>query len=77
MHHFAYRDGVLHAEAVNLDTLAAEAGTPFYCYSTATLSVTIRFRGRLRRRARAGLLRDEGELQSGDHRNTRQAWCRR
>jgi diaminopimelate decarboxylase len=38
MHHFAYRDGVLHAEAVNLDTLAAEVGTPFYCYSTATLT---------------------------------------
>jgi diaminopimelate decarboxylase len=37
MHHFAYRDGVLHAEAVSLDTLAREVGTPFYCYSTATL----------------------------------------
>ena len=37
MHHFAYRNGVLHAEAVNLDTLAATVGTPFYCYSTATL----------------------------------------
>jgi diaminopimelate decarboxylase len=37
MHHFAYRDGVLHAEAVNLDTLAGAVGTPFYCYSTATL----------------------------------------
>jgi diaminopimelate decarboxylase len=37
MHHFAYRDGVLHAEAVNLATLADEVGTPFYCYSTATL----------------------------------------
>jgi diaminopimelate decarboxylase len=37
MHHFAYRDGVLHAEDVNLKTLAAEIGTPFYCYSTATL----------------------------------------
>jgi diaminopimelate decarboxylase len=37
MHHFAYRDGVLHAEAVNLDMLAASVGTPFYCYSTATL----------------------------------------
>ncbi len=37
MHHFAYRDGVLHAEGVNLDTLAREVGTPFYCYSTATL----------------------------------------
>src|ERR671918_1375081 len=37
MHHFAYRDGVLHAEAVNLVTLAAAVGTPFYCYSTATL----------------------------------------
>jgi diaminopimelate decarboxylase len=37
MHHFNYRDGVLHAEAVNLDTLAAAVGTPFYCYSTATL----------------------------------------
>jgi diaminopimelate decarboxylase len=38
MHHFAYRDGVLHAEAVNLDTLAKQVGTPFYCYSTATLT---------------------------------------
>ncbi len=37
MHHFAYRDGVLHAEAVNLVTLAGKVGTPFYCYSTATL----------------------------------------
>src|SRR5665811_1353966 len=38
MHHFAYRDGVLRAEAVSLDTLAAAVGTPFYCYSTATLT---------------------------------------
>jgi diaminopimelate decarboxylase len=38
MHHFAYRDGVLHAEAVNLDALAKSVGTPFYCYSTATLT---------------------------------------
>jgi len=37
MHHFAYRDGVLHAEAVNLAALAQTVGTPFYCYSTATL----------------------------------------
>jgi diaminopimelate decarboxylase len=37
MHHFAYRDGVLHAEAVSLATLAQQVGTPFYCYSTATL----------------------------------------
>jgi diaminopimelate decarboxylase len=37
MHHFAYRDGVLHAEAVDLVTLADAVGTPLYCYSTATL----------------------------------------
>src|SRR4051794_10574856 len=37
MNHFQYQDGVLHAEAVNLSTLAASVGTPFYCYSTATL----------------------------------------
>jgi diaminopimelate decarboxylase len=37
MHYFDYRDGVLSAEAVRLDTLAANVGTPFYCYSTATL----------------------------------------
>jgi diaminopimelate decarboxylase len=37
MHHFAYRDGVLHAEGVNLVALAEAVGTPFYCYSTATL----------------------------------------
>jgi diaminopimelate decarboxylase len=37
MHHFDYRDGVLHAEGVDLNALAATVGTPFYCYSTATL----------------------------------------
>ncbi len=37
MHHFAYRDGVLHAEAVSLTAIAEKVGTPFYCYSTATL----------------------------------------
>jgi diaminopimelate decarboxylase len=37
MHHFAYRDGTLHAEAVNLAKLADSVGTPFYCYSTATI----------------------------------------
>ena len=37
MHYFDYRGGVLHAEAVNLNDLADTVGTPFYCYSTATL----------------------------------------
>ena len=37
MHHFSYVDGVLHAEDVSLARVAAEVGTPFYCYSTATL----------------------------------------
>ncbi|MEN3377485.1 MAG: diaminopimelate decarboxylase [Hyphomicrobiales bacterium] len=37
MHHFAYRAGVMHAEAVDLTVLAEAVGTPFYCYSTATL----------------------------------------
>src|SRR5262249_27532702 len=31
------RDGALHAEAVNLAELADAVGTPFYCYSTATI----------------------------------------
>ena len=37
MHHFAYRNGILHAEDVDLRAIAATVGTPFYCYSTATL----------------------------------------
>jgi diaminopimelate decarboxylase len=37
MHHFNYKDGVLCAEDVSLARLAVEVGTPFYCYSTATL----------------------------------------
>src|SRR5580765_7302278 len=37
MNHFGYRSGVLHAEDVNLVDLAAAVGTPFYCYSTATV----------------------------------------
>jgi diaminopimelate decarboxylase len=37
MHHFTYRAGVMHAEAVDLTALAESVGTPLYCYSTATL----------------------------------------
>jgi diaminopimelate decarboxylase len=37
MHHFAFRDGVMHAEAVSLAAIADVVGTPFYCYSSATL----------------------------------------
>jgi diaminopimelate decarboxylase len=37
MHHFAYQNGSLHAEGVDLRTIAADVGTPFYCYSTATI----------------------------------------
>jgi diaminopimelate decarboxylase len=38
MHHFAMKNGVMHAEDVDLAGLAAAVGTPFYCYSTATLT---------------------------------------
>ncbi|MCO5091403.1 diaminopimelate decarboxylase [Bosea sp. (in: a-proteobacteria)] len=37
MHHFAYRDGSLHAEGVDLERIAAEVGTPVYVYSSATI----------------------------------------
>ena len=37
MNHFEYRDGILHAENVSLPEIAKAVGTPFYCYSTATL----------------------------------------
>ncbi|MCL6282873.1 diaminopimelate decarboxylase [Ruegeria sp. 2012CJ41-6] len=37
MDHFLYRDGSLYAEDVPLTEIAAEVGTPFYVYSTATL----------------------------------------
>jgi len=37
MHHFAYASGVLHAEEVDVRKIAEAVGTPFYCYSTATL----------------------------------------
>lgn len=38
MNHFDYRDGVLHAEDVAIPDIAAQVGTPFYCYSAATLT---------------------------------------
>ncbi|MCB5204475.1 diaminopimelate decarboxylase [Neorhizobium sp. T786] len=37
MNHFHYIDGVLHAENVPIPEIAKAVGTPFYCYSTATL----------------------------------------
>lgn len=38
MDHFNYKNGELYAEEVKLADIAAEIGTPFYCYSTATLT---------------------------------------
>ena len=37
MHHFHYVDGVLHCEAVPVEIIARQIGTPFYLYSHATL----------------------------------------
>lgn len=38
MDHFLYKDGVLCAEEVRVADIAASVGTPFYVYSTATLT---------------------------------------
>ena len=37
MSHFSYRNGVLHAEQVSLQALAAQFGSPLYVYSKAAL----------------------------------------
>jgi diaminopimelate decarboxylase len=37
VNHFQYIDGILHAENVSIPKIAQSVGTPFYCYSTATL----------------------------------------
>ncbi len=37
MDHFSYRDGELYAEDIAVAQIAKKVGTPFYCYSTATL----------------------------------------
>jgi diaminopimelate decarboxylase len=37
MNHFQYKDGRLFAEDVDLTALTQKVGTPFYCYSSATL----------------------------------------
>lgn len=58
MDHFALRNGEMHAEDVALSAIAAEVGTPFYCYSEATL----------RRHARVVLdsLASAGDAVNGD-----------
>ena len=38
MDHFLYQGGILHAEDVAIPDIAAAVGTPFYVYSTATLT---------------------------------------
>ena len=38
MNHFQYKNGILSAEDVPLTQIAEAVGTPFYCYSTATLT---------------------------------------
>jgi len=38
LHHFELKSGALHAEAVSLEALAQDVGTPAYVYSSATLT---------------------------------------
>lgn len=38
MNHFHHINGILHAENVPIPEIAEAVGTPFYCYSTATLT---------------------------------------
>jgi diaminopimelate decarboxylase len=38
MHHFNYSNGAMRAEDVELSAIARAIGTPFYCYSTATIA---------------------------------------
>ena len=38
MHPFTYRNGALHAEDVDLATIAEAVETPFYCYSSAAIA---------------------------------------
>ncbi len=38
MDHFTYKNGEMFAENVALQSIATAVGTPFYCYSTATMS---------------------------------------
>lgn len=38
MHHFQYQNDILHCEEVAVPAVAAAVGTPFYLYSTATLT---------------------------------------
>ena len=64
MDHFLYRDGVLHAEDVPIPEIAAAVGTPFYVYSTATLTRHYRlFEEALAGMPHLDLLCDEGQFQ--------------
>ncbi len=38
MHHFEYKNNILHCESVAVPKIAEGVGTPFYLYSTATLT---------------------------------------
>ncbi|MDC3347937.1 diaminopimelate decarboxylase, partial [Paracoccaceae bacterium] len=42
MDHFTYKNGELYAEDVAISDIAAEVGTPFYVYSTATIERHLR-----------------------------------
>ena len=66
MHHFSYRNGrALRRGRAPAARSRRAVGTPFYCYSSATLRRHYAvFASGLRRRALAALLRHEGELQS-------------
>jgi diaminopimelate decarboxylase len=77
MDHFLYRDGALYAEDVAVADISASVGTPFYCYSTATLTRHYRaFESALdgvpsticfavKSNSNASVLRSLGELGSG------------
>ena len=67
MHHFDYRDDLLHAEGVSLQQIADAVGTPTYVYSHATLARHLRVFGEAL--ASHGVPRPHGA------RNRRDSWC--
>ena len=52
MHHFAYKNGALHAENVPIGDIADAVGTPFYVYSSATLERHYKVRANERARTK-------------------------
>ena len=76
MDHFTYQNGALFAEDVRVSDIVSKVGTPFYCYSTATIERHYKVLANALSGLPADMLRGKSQFKPSCDQNTSHPWGR-